>query len=143
MTTNGEFGGVRRLVLDVAIHELLEHQLPRALAEQGFEILSRVALEQHLHPKLGVAVRSHTILGLCNPHLSAPTESSPESLGLLLQCVVVLYELEGRTVVAAVRPTAALEAVNVEGLREIAEALERRLDRVLDELGRRCRADTL
>lgn len=134
---HGEHTGFRLLVLDTPLEAILDRVLPEALTKEGFEVLSRVDLEHELHRKLGLDIRRHTIIAVCNPHMSGEGPLSAERLGLLLQCNIVVYESGRETVVGVVRPTAAVEAMNGEGLREIAEALEVRLERVLDEVARR------
>ncbi|MBD3316511.1 MAG: DUF302 domain-containing protein [Chitinivibrionales bacterium] len=131
---DGECAGVRRLILNKTADEILDRYLPDALTREGFVILSQISLDDALHAKLGLDLRHYTIIGVCHPHVSEGIPPSPESLGLFLQCNIVVYEVQSQSIVAVIRPTVALEAVSGEGLREIAEGLEERLERVLDTL---------
>jgi len=52
----------------------------------------------------------------------------------MLPCNVIVYESDGKTRVAAIRPTVAMQMIDNPDLRRIAKDVERRLKHVIDSL---------
>jgi uncharacterized protein (DUF302 family) len=105
----------------------------KALAEQGFGVLSEVDLAGTLKAKLDVDVPRQVILGACRPPLAYAAVQTEPSIGLLLPCnVVVRAADEDTTLVEAMDPEAMvaltgnddLEAVAAEARTLLAAALE-------------------
>jgi uncharacterized protein (DUF302 family) len=109
----------------------------KALAAEGFGIISRVDLDRAFAEKLGRAFRRYTILGACNPGLAHAALSAAPEVGLLLPCNVTLEEEEGGTRVRLVRPEAMLGAMGdaPAPLPELMADAARRLQAVAATLG--------
>jgi uncharacterized protein (DUF302 family) len=106
------------------------------LEEAGFGVLCEIDVKAKLEEKLGVEREPYVILGVCNPPLASEGLDAEPNLGVLLPCNVVVYEREGRTLVAAVEPERMLSIVGNEGLAPIASRVREDLGRVVDELAK-------
>jgi uncharacterized protein (DUF302 family) len=116
--------------------ELALDRTRKALAREGFGIISEIDMATALKQKLDVTFRPYVILGACNPHLAHRALTLEHELGLLLPCNVVVYadDEQGNSVVAAVDPVEALGLSDNEELRPLAEDVRARLERVLREV---------
>jgi uncharacterized protein (DUF302 family) len=115
-----------------------EETVPRvteALKQEGFGILTQIDVKDTLKKKLDVDFPKYVILGACNPPLAHKALSAETEIGLLLPCNVIVYEgKDGRTVVAAQDPDAALGIVGNSALAPIAKDARERLVRVIQSL---------
>jgi uncharacterized protein (DUF302 family) len=116
--------------------ELALDRTRKALAREGFGIISEIDMATALKQKLDVTFRPYVILGACNPQLAHRALTLEHELGLLLPCNVVVYadDEQGNSVVAAVDPVEALGLSDNEELRPLAEDVRARLERVLREV---------
>ncbi|WP_327098130.1 DUF302 domain-containing protein [Nocardia vinacea] len=78
--------------------------LRKALAEQGFGIMTEIDVRATLHTKLGVRMDDYLILGACNPILAQRALTADPRVGLLLPCNVVIRTDGDTTLVEAVDP---------------------------------------
>jgi uncharacterized protein (DUF302 family) len=116
--------------------ELALDRTRKALAREGFGIISEIDMATALKQKLDVTFRPYIILGACNPQLAHRALTLEHELGLLLPCNVVVYadDEQGNSVVAALDPVEALGLSDNEELRPLAEEVRARLERVLKEV---------
>ena len=75
---------------------------------------------------------NYLILGACNPPNAYKALQAERDIGLMLPCNVIVYELGKKTFVSAVLPTIAMSVVENESLEDIAEEIEVKLKRVID-----------
>jgi uncharacterized protein (DUF302 family) len=109
-------------------------RLPGLLEKQGFGVISKIDLGQKLREKLGIEFRKYVILGACNPPSAFKALTAEENIGLMLPCNVIVYEKEGRTTVATIRPSAMMKTIGNSALTEIAEDIEEKLKRVIESI---------
>lgn len=84
-------------------------QVRKALAEQGFGVLTEIDARAVLQEKLGVAMEDYRILGACHPMLAHRALEVDRRVGLLLPCNVTVRATDRGTVVDAVDPTLLLD----------------------------------
>lgn len=81
-----------------------ESAVRRALADQGFGVLTEIDVAATLKAKLGVERPALKILGACNPTFAYRALELDESVSLLLPCNVVLADTGDGTKICAVDP---------------------------------------
>ncbi len=102
-----------------------------ALLQEGFGILTRIDVRETLKTKIDVDFRPYVILGACNPPLAHRALSAEDMIGLMLPCNVVVAETEDGSEVAMVRPSVMMTVADAEGLEDVAEEAQTRLERAL------------
>ena len=112
-----------------------EERITAALKEQGFGILTEIDVQETLKKKLDVDFDRYKILGACNPQLAHQALQQEQFIGLVLPCNVVLTEDDaGDAVVAILKPESMFGAVAVEGMDELVEEADTRLQAALEAL---------
>ena len=105
-----------------------------ALKNEGFGILTEIDVKATLKKKLNADFDNYLILGACNPPLAHKALQAERDLGLMLPCNIIIYEKEGKTFVAAIRPTIQMQKINNPQLGPIAVHVEEKLKRVIDSI---------
>jgi uncharacterized protein (DUF302 family) len=124
------FGGETNLSFDEAVKKVTE-----TLKEQGFGVLTEIDAKKVLKEKLGLERRPYKILGACNPHFAHRAIDMEPELGTLLPCNVLVYEKEdGKVVVTAMDPEAALKLVGNPNVEEIAKEVKKRIQKALENV---------
>ncbi|MFN0120558.1 MAG: DUF302 domain-containing protein [Blastocatellia bacterium] len=114
-----------------------ETTVPRvreALAAEGFGVLCEIDISAKLREKLGIDFYRYLILGACNPPLAYQALQEEPDLGLLLPCNVIVYEREGKTVIAAIDAARMLSIVDNPRLEAVAGQVNEKLRRVIDSV---------
>jgi uncharacterized protein (DUF302 family) len=106
----------------------------KALQVEGFGVLCEIDVREKMKEKLGVDFRNYIILGACNPPLAYQALQQDLNVGLLLPCNVVVYEEEGRTVVAAIDARKMLSVLDNPALASAAGMVNDKLHRAIDSL---------
>ncbi len=119
--------------LDSSMETVLD-EVRAHLENEGFGVLTTIDVKQKLKEKLDVDFRKYMILGACNPSMAHQALRTEENIGLMLPCNVIVYEQGGKTVVAAIRPTVAMQMIDNPELRAIAEQVEQSLRKVIESL---------
>jgi uncharacterized protein (DUF302 family) len=101
------------------------------LGKEGFGVLTTIDMKETLKKKLNVDFRRYVILGACNPEFAYQSLQVEEQVGLLLPCNVLVYEKEGKTVVAAFDPMSMAMMMDNEAMEPIADQVRAKLLRAI------------
>ena len=108
----------------------------RALAEQGFGVLTEIDVAAVFRAKLGVERPFLKILGACNPTFAQRALQIDPSVSLLLPCNVVVEDMGHGTKVSAVDPLGLMDDPAFADLAgEVSTRLQRALDAVVEASG--------
>ncbi len=106
-----------------------------ALKKEGFGILSEINIHEKLKEKLDVDFRKYRILGACNPPLAYQALQMEDKIGTMLPCNVIVQQLDDNKVeIAAVDPSASMQAVESEELSELAKKVKEKLKTVISNI---------
>jgi uncharacterized protein (DUF302 family) len=119
--------------LNLSYEEALQ-RTKEELKKEGFGILTEIDVKETLKNKLDADFYKYTILGACNPPFAYKSLQADLDIGLMLPCNVIVYEKENKVFVSAIVPTVAMSMIENENLREIAEQVEEKLKKVIDNI---------
>lgn len=113
----------------------------KALADQGFGVLTTIDVKATLKQKLGEDMEDYVILGACNPALAHRALGVDRQIGQLLPCNVVVRtdpaEEAGAVLVEAMDPQIMVQVTAESGaLQEVADQAAAKLQAAIDALGR-------
>ena len=114
--------------------EVAVEKVREALQKEGFGVLTEIDVKATLKKKLNVDFKKYIILGACNPPFAYKALTTEEDIGLMLPCNMIVYENGDSVVVAAIKPTIAMQSTNNQALRGIAEQVEEKLGKILQSL---------
>ena len=114
--------------LHMSFGEAVE-QTTRALADQGFGVLTTIDVKATLKQKLGAQMEDYLILGACNPSLAHRALTVDRHLGQLLPCnVVVRADPSDNTVlVEAMDPQMMVRVTEQPALQDVADEASAKL----------------
>ena len=122
-------------VLDISYEDAIS-KVKNALKEEGFGVLTEIDVKETLKKKLGIEFRKYVIMGACNPPYAHRSLEADMDVGLLLPCNVIVYETNDRKAyVAAINPVSALEVIQSQELKSIAEEVSEKLKKVVENVG--------
>jgi len=105
------------------------------LKKEGFGVLTDIDVKQTLKKKLNVDFKKYRILGACNPPFAYKALQVEDKIGTMLPCNVIVQEINERQVeVAAIDPVASMQAVANPGLKDIAEQVQGKLKKVIENI---------
>jgi uncharacterized protein (DUF302 family) len=114
-------------------------QTTRALADQGFGVLTRIDVKSTLKQKLGADMEDYLILGACNPTLAHRALDVDRQIGQLLPCNVVVRadpDSQGDAVlVEAMDPQLMVRVVDQPALQAVADEAAAKLTAAISALG--------
>jgi len=110
-------------------------RVTRALANEGFGILTEIDVQATLRKKLDLDFRPYLILGACNPHLAHRALEHDPQIGLLLPCNVVVQDTTQGVTVSIASPRAMFSVVGRADLEPVVADAEARIKRVIEALG--------
>lgn len=102
------------------------------LAREGFGVLTEIDIQAKLKEKLGVALEPNVILGACHPPSALRALRAVPAVSVLLPCNVCVAVENGRTVVRAMNPKAAMNLLNNAEIAKVAEEVGAALARVVE-----------
>jgi uncharacterized protein (DUF302 family) len=126
--------------LSTTLHSTFDDAVERtrkALADQGFGILTEIDMKATLKAKLGEDMEDYLILGACNPPLAHRAVDIDRQIGLLLPCNVVVradVTNEGTVIVDAMDPQVMVQVSDKPGLREVADDAAAKLQAAIESL---------
>ncbi|MFE3663251.1 DUF302 domain-containing protein [Streptomyces sp. NPDC059164] len=123
-----------RTVTVQAPFDQVQQDVRRALADQGFGVLTEIDVQATLKAKLGHAMEPYLILGACNPPLAHQALEADRSIGLLLPCNVVVRSEGDHVIVQAVDPGTMVTLTGLDAMEPVAEEATRLLDAALASL---------
>lgn len=122
-------------IVDISPAEA-EVAIRRALAEQGFGVLTEIDVAAVFRAKLGVERPFLKILGACNPTFAQRALEIDPSVSLLLPCNVVVEDMGHGTKVSAVDPLGLMDDPAFADLAgEVSTRLQQAIDHVIDAAG--------
>jgi uncharacterized protein (DUF302 family) len=125
-----------RTVLDTSYDDAIS-KVTEALKEEGFGVLTEIDVKATLKKKLDKDFRRYVILGACNPPYAYRSLETDLDVGLLLPCNVIVYETDDeKAYVAAINPVSALDVIQSDELKGIAQEVSEKLKNVMGKLGR-------
>ncbi|NCN99241.1 hypothetical protein COU62_00900 [Candidatus Pacearchaeota archaeon CG10_big_fil_rev_8_21_14_0_10_35_219] len=113
--------------------EEAEKKVRQELEKEGFGVLTEIDVSAVLKKKLDKDYGKYKILGACNPPFAFKALEAEKEIGLLLPCNVIIYENNGVNV-SAVNPMEAMEMIENEGLKGIAEEVSEKLKMVIERV---------
>ena len=118
-------------ILPIAFDEVVT-RTKAALKAEGFGVLTEINVQETLKAKIGVDFPKYVILGACNPALAHEALLLENKVGTMLPCNVVVRDAgDGQTEVAAIDPVASMQAIDNPALKQAAQVVQSKLDRVV------------
>ena len=106
-----------------------------ALKQEGFGIITEIDVKETFKKKRGIDFRNYRILGACNPTLAHEALNLEDKIGTMLPCNVVVQDApDGTTEIAAIDPVASMLAIENPLLKQAAERVRERLEKVIASL---------
>ncbi len=104
------------------------------LSKEGFGVITEIDVKATLKKKLDVDFDNYIILGACNPSYAYNALNKERDIGLFLPCNVIIYEQKNRVFVSAMMPSNVINLMNNPELECIANEVEPKLKRVVDNI---------
>jgi uncharacterized protein (DUF302 family) len=118
------------IVTDLPFDEAVQ-RCRAELAKEGFGVLTEIDIQAKLKEKLKVDVEPNLILGACHPPSAYRALQAEPEVGVLLPCNVTVSIEDGRTVIRAMNPGAAMQVLQNPAVEEVAAEVGSALRRVL------------
>ena len=128
------------LALSTTLHTSFADAVDRtrkALADQGFGVLTEIDMKATLKAKLGEDMEDYLILGACNPPLAHRAVTVDRQIGLLLPCNVVVRADPtdpGAVLIDAMNPQVMVQVADQPGLGGVADDATAALRAAIDAL---------
>ncbi len=116
---------------DYGFEEAIE-KVTEQLKEESFGVLFRINMDETLKNKIGAELPRYTTLGACNPKFAYEALQAEDHIGLMLPCNVIIRETPEGTEVAAIHALQSMLAVDNEKVKEVAEQITQKLEKVIE-----------
>lgn len=117
------------------INDTLDHTVERAtkaLAAEGFGILTRIDMHSKIKEKTGKDVIPTVILGACNPNLAYEAYTANSDVASLLPCNAVIREVApDKMSVEFIKPTSMMKVLGDAKLTALAAEADAKIERAL------------
>ncbi|RPK94464.1 DUF302 domain-containing protein [Streptomyces sp. ADI98-10] len=120
----------RTVTVEAPFDQVQQH-VRKALADQGFGVLTEIDVQATLKAKLDHDMEPYLILGACNPPLAHRALEADRSIGLLLPCNVVVRADGDEVIVQTVDPGTMVTLTGLDAMAPVAEEATHRLDAAL------------
>lgn len=124
---------INRVIPGAAIDDV-DARARKALADQGFGVLTEIDVKATMKKKLDIEMPGYRILGACNPKMAHQAIGIEPRVGAMLPCNVILREVDGGIEVSAIDPVASMMAIENAGLQAVAGDVRTMLARVVDAI---------
>ena len=106
-----------------------------ALKKEGFGVLTDIDVSATLKKKLDVDFKKYRILGACNPPFAFKALQAEDKIGTMLPCNVIVQQIADDEIeVAAIDPVASMRAIENPNLKGIADQIQEKLMKVINNL---------
>jgi uncharacterized protein (DUF302 family) len=122
-----------RTLPDTAMDEALE-RTRKALADQGFGVLTEIDVKKTMKAKLDADVDDYVILGACNPKMAYQAMQLEPRIGAMLPCNVIVRSVGSGVEVSAIDPVASMSAVENPQLGDVATTVRGMLQTVVENI---------
>lgn len=117
----------------IEIGEALE-RTRKALADQGFGVLTEIDVKKTLKAKIGADIGDYVILGACNPKMAYEALKLEPRVGAMLPCNVIVRSAEGGVEISAIDPVASMTAIDNPKLKQVAETVRGLLQSAMEKI---------
>jgi len=111
--------------------ETVDERTRKALADQGFGVLTEIDVKATMKKKLDKDMPAYRILGACNPAMAWEAIGVEPRVGAMLPCNVILRETPEGVEVSAVDPVLSMTAIENGQLKHIAGEVRDRLSEII------------
>lgn len=122
-----------RTLPDTSMDEALA-RTRKALADQGFGVLTEIDVKKTMKAKLDADVDDYVILGACNPKMAYQAMQLEPRIGAMLPCNVIVRAAGNGVEVSAVDPVASMAAVDNPKLGDVATTVRGMLQTVVEKI---------
>jgi uncharacterized protein (DUF302 family) len=98
----------------------IDNRTRKALAENGFGVLTEIDVQATMKAKLGAEMPAYRILGACNPKMALGAIGIEPRVGAMLPCNVILRAVDGGVEVSAIDPVVSMQAIENADLHAVA-----------------------
>jgi uncharacterized protein (DUF302 family) len=121
---------INRMIADAGVDDV-DARTRKALADQGFGVLTEIDVKATMKKKLDVEMPAYRILGACNPKMAHKAIGIEPRVGAMLPCNVILHEVEGGVEISAIDPVASMQAIENADLKAVAAEVRDLLAKVV------------
>jgi uncharacterized protein (DUF302 family) len=112
----------------------IEKNFAEVASRHKFGVLGTYNLRQKLNDKGVPFERECLVFEVCNPQQAGKVLESNIAIATALPCRIAVYQEDGQTKIATIKPTALLGLFPSPGLAPIAGEVERVIAQIIDEL---------
>lgn len=117
--------------------ERVARDLEAAVTRHKFGVLGVHDLKAKMVEKGVPFARECRVFEVCNPHQASRVLEANLSISTALPCRISVYEEDGQTVLATIKPTRMIDLYSTPELKGVAQEVEATLARIMDEAARK------